>query len=153
MGQVAHDADTVHLGNDLATEAGQPAVTLVAAGAHQVLGVVAHLHDAHAQLLEHVHISDLVLERMGVLEAEEDAGLAQLLGLADVGGGAHRHHQVAVVADQLLAGRDVVDGSLEPFPDRHRAVGRSEAAFAHVFEQLAVPFGDDQAIDDDAVGV
>ncbi|MCY1175288.1 hypothetical protein D9M73_155200 [compost metagenome] len=153
VGQVAHDADTVHLGNDLATEAGQPAVTLVAAGAHQVLGVVAHLHDAHAQLLEHVHISDLVLERMGVLEAEEDAGLAQFLGLADVGGGAHRHDQVAVFADQFLAGSDIVDRGLETFPHRHCAVGSSEPALAHVFEQLTVPFGNNQPVDNDAVGV
>ncbi len=90
---------------------------------------------------------------MGVLEAEEDAGLAQFLGLADVGGGTHRHHQVAVVADELLAGGDLVNGCLEAFPDRHRAVGRSQPAFAHVLEQLAVPFGNDQAVDDDAVGV
>ncbi|MNS67944.1 hypothetical protein D3C72_1012080 [compost metagenome] len=153
VGQVAHDADAVHFGNDLAAEARQAAVTLVAAGTDQVLGVVAHLHDAHAQLLEHVDVGDLVFEGVGVLEAEEDAGLAQLLGLADVGGGAYRHHQVAVIADQLLAGGDVVDGSLEAFPDRHRAVGRSQPAFAHVLEQLAVPFGNDQAVDDDAVGV
>ncbi len=153
MGQVAHDADAVHFGNDLAAEARQAAVTLVAAGADQVLGVVAHLHDAYAQLLEDVDIGDLVFEGMGVLEAEKNTGLAQLLGLADVGSGAHRHHQVAVFADQLLAGGDVVDGSLETFPDRHRAVGRSQPAFAHVLEQLAVPFGNDQAVNDDAVGV
>ncbi|MNZ89197.1 hypothetical protein D3C78_1081070 [compost metagenome] len=90
---------------------------------------------------------------MGVLEAEEDAGLALLLGLADVGRGAHRDHQVAVLADQLLAGGDVVDRGLEAFPDRHRAVGRSQAALAHVFEQFAIPLGDDQTVDDDAVGV
>lgn len=153
MGQIAHDPDAVHLGDDFATETGQAAITLVATGADQVLGVVAHLHDADAELLEHIDVGDLVLEGVGVLEAEEDAGLAQLLGLADVGGGAYRHHQVAVVADQLLAGGDLVDGGLEPFPHRHCAVGCGQAAFAHVLEQLAVPLGDNQAIDDDAVGV
>ncbi|MNF56576.1 hypothetical protein D3C84_380670 [compost metagenome] len=153
MGEVAHDADAVHLGDDLAAEAGKPAIALVAAGAHQVLGVVAHLHDAHAELLEHLDVADLVLERVGVLEAEEDAGLAQLLGLADVGGGAHRDHQVAVIADQLVAGGDVVHRRLEAFPDRHRAVGRGQAALAHVFEEFTVPLGNDQTVDDDAVGV
>ncbi|MNZ29340.1 hypothetical protein D3C78_465860 [compost metagenome] len=90
---------------------------------------------------------------MGVLEAEEDAGLAHFLGLANVGSGAYRHHQVAVLADQLLAGGNVVDRGLEAFPDRHRAVGRSQAALAHVLEQLAVPFGNDQPVDNDAVCV
>ena len=153
VGQVAHDADPVHLGDDLAAEAGQAAVAFVAAGADQVLGVVAHLHDAHAELLEHLDIADLVLEGVGVLEAEEDAGLALLLGLADIGGAAYRDHQVAVVADQLLAGGDVVHRGLETLPYRHRAVGRGQAALAHVLEQFAVPFGDDQAVDDDTVGV
>ncbi|MCY1362432.1 hypothetical protein D9M69_491470 [compost metagenome] len=153
MGEVAHDADAVHLGDDLAAEAGKPAIALVAAGAHQVLGVVAHLHDAHAELLEHLDVADLVLERVGVLEAVEDAGLALLLGLADVGGGAHRDHQVAVVADQLVAGGDVVHRGLEAFPHRHGAVRRGQAALAHVFEQFAIPLGDDQTVDDDAVGV
>ncbi|MNZ42486.1 hypothetical protein D3C78_600610 [compost metagenome] len=153
VGQVAHDAHAVHLGDDLAAETGQPAITLVAACADQVLGVVAHLHDAHAQLLEHIHVGNLVFEGVGVLEAEEDTGLAQFLGLADVGGGTYWHHQVAVVADQLLAGSDVVDGGLEAFPDRHRAVGCGQPAFAHVLEQFAVPLGDDQTVDDDAVGV
>ncbi|MCY1411860.1 hypothetical protein D9M71_272550 [compost metagenome] len=153
VGQVAHDADAVHLGDDLATEAGQAAVTLVAAGAHQVLRVVAHLHDAHAQLLEHLDVADLVFERVGVLEAVEDAGLALLLGLADVSGGAHRDHQIAVLADQLVAGGDVVHRGLEPFPHRHGAVGGGQAALAHVFEEFTVPFGDDQTVNDDAVCV
>ncbi|MCY1453038.1 hypothetical protein D9M71_700050 [compost metagenome] len=90
---------------------------------------------------------------MGILETEEDAGLAQLLGLADVGGGAHRHYQIGVLANQFLAGGNVVDRGLEAFPDRHCAVGRGQAALAHVFEQLAVPFGNDQPVDNDAVGV
>ena len=153
MREVAHDADAVHLGDDLAAEAGQPAVTLVAAGAHQVLGVVAHLHNAHAELLEHLDVTDLVLERVGVLEAEEDAGLALRLGGADVSGGAHRHHQVAVLADQLLAGGNIVHRGLETFPHRHGAVGGGQAAFAHILEQFAVPLGDDQPVNNDAVGV
>ena len=153
VGQVAHDADAVHLGDNLATEARQAAVTLIAAGAHQVLGVVAHLHDTDAQLLEDLDIADLVFEGVGVLEAEEDTGLAQLLGLANVGGGTHRHHQVAVLADQLLARGDAVDGGLEALPHRHGAVGGGQATFAHVLEQFAVPLGNDQPVDNDAVGV
>ncbi len=153
VGEVAHDADPVHLRDDLPTEAGEPAVTLVAAGADQVLGVVAHLHDAHAELLEHLDVADLVLECVGILETVEDAGLALLLGLADVRGAAHRDHQVAVVADQLVAGDDIVHRRLEAFPYRYGAIGGGQAALAHVLEQFAVPLGDDQTVDDDAVGV
>lgn len=153
MGQVAHDANAVHLGNDLATETREAAITLVATGTDQVLGVVAHLHDADAELLEHLDIADLVFKRVSILEAEEDAGLALFLGATDVGSGAHRHHQVAVFADQLLAGGNIVHGRLKAFPHRHRAVGCRQTALAHVFEQLAVPFGNDQTVDNDAVGV
>src|SRR5690606_40529111 len=63
-----------------------------------------------AQLLEDLDVADLVFIRMGILETEEDAGLALLLGLADVGGVAHWHDQVAVFAHQFLAGADAVDG-------------------------------------------
>ncbi|MNI09719.1 hypothetical protein D3C73_628040 [compost metagenome] len=153
MGQVAHHANAVHLGDDFATEARQAAITLVATGAHQVLGVVAHLHDTDAELLEHLDIADLVFKGVGILEAEEDAGLALLLGLADVGGGTHRHHQVAVLADQLLARGNVVDGSLKALPHRHGAVGCGQTALAHVFEQFTVPLGNNQPVDNDAVGV
>ncbi|MNF89333.1 hypothetical protein D3C84_718530 [compost metagenome] len=153
VGQVAHHANPVHLGDDFATETRQAAVTLVATGAHQVLGVVAHLHDTDAQLLEHLDIANLVFKGVGILEAEKDAGLALLLGLADVGGGADRNHQVAVLADQLLARGDVVDGGLKALPHRHGAVGRGQTALAHVFEQFTVPLGDNQPVDNDAVGV
>ncbi|MNO41232.1 hypothetical protein D3C76_314020 [compost metagenome] len=153
VGQVAHHTNAVHLGDDFATETRQAAVTLVATGADQILGVVAHLHDTDAQLLEDLDITDLVFIGMGILEAEEDPGLAQFLGLADVGGGAHRHDQVAVFADQFLAGSDIVDRGLETFPHRHCAVGSSEPALAHVFEQLTVPFGNNQPVDNDAVCV
>ena len=91
-------------GDDFAAETRQAAVTFVAAGADQVLRVVAHLHHANAELLEDLDVADLVFERVGILEAEDDAGLALFFGSADVGGGAHRNHQVAVLAHQFLAG-------------------------------------------------
>jgi len=153
VGQVAHDADAVHLADDLAPEARQAAVTLVATGADQVLGVVAHLHHTNAELLEDLDVAELVFKRVGILEAENDAGLAQFLGATDVGGGFHRDHQVTVLADQGLAGDDVIDGGLKPFPHRHGAVGGGEATFAHVLEQVAVPLGNNQPVDNDAVGV
>ncbi len=90
---------------------------------------------------------------MRVLEAEQDAGLAQFLGLADVGSGMHGHDQVAVLTHQFLAGADAVDGRLKALPHRHGAVGHGQAALAHVLKQLAVPLGDDQPVNNDAVGV
>ncbi|MCY1243151.1 hypothetical protein D9M72_561550 [compost metagenome] len=104
-------------------------------------------------MLEHLDIADLVFEGVSVLEAEQDAGLALLLGFTDVGGGAHRDHQVTVLANQLLARGDVVDGGLKALPHRHGAVSRRQTALAHVFEQFTVPLGDNQPVDNDAVGV
>ena len=63
VGQIAEDADAVHLGDHLVAEIGQAAVAgLVAAGADQVLRVVGHLHDADAELLEQLDVADLVLD-------------------------------------------------------------------------------------------
>jgi len=90
---------------------------------------------------------------MGILEAENDPGFALFLGAANVGGGFDRDDQIAVVANQGLAGNDVIDRGLKAFPYRDGAVGSSEAAFAHVFEQFTVPFGNDQPVDNDAVCV
>ncbi|MNR35932.1 hypothetical protein D3C85_1538080 [compost metagenome] len=90
---------------------------------------------------------------MGVLEAKKDTGLAELLGLAYIRGATHLHHQVTVLADQFLAGGDGIHRLLEAFPHRNRAIGGGQAAFAHVLKQLTVPFGDDQAIDNDTVVV
>ncbi len=46
-----------------------------------------------------------------------------------------------------------VDRGLEALPYRDGAVGGGQATLAHVFEEFAVPLGDDQPVDDDAVGV
>src|SRR3546814_6625767 len=64
-----------------------------------------------------------------------------------------RDHQIAVFADQFLAGHNIVDGGLKTLPHRHRAVSGGQAALAHVFEQVTVPLGNDQPVDNDAVGV
>ena len=151
--QVAHDAHAVHFSDHFAAETREPAIAFIAAGAHQVLRVVAHLHHAHAELFEDLDVAQLVFKRMGILEAENDPGFAQGLGAADVGRGFDRDHQVAVFANKGLAGDNVIDRSLKALPHRHRAVGGREPAFAHVFKQLAVPFGNDQPVDNDAVCV
>lgn len=81
MGQVAHHPDTVHFSDDFTPETRQAAVAFVTAGADQVLRVVAHLHDADAQLLEDLDVADLVFIGMRILETKEDAGLASSLAL------------------------------------------------------------------------
>ena len=63
VGEVAEDAEPVHLGEHLAAEIGKPAVALlVAAGADEVLRVVGQLHDAHAQLVEQREMVEPVLD-------------------------------------------------------------------------------------------
>ena len=48
MRQIAQDAHAVHLGDYFLAKPAESPVALVAAGANQVLRVVAHLNDAHA---------------------------------------------------------------------------------------------------------
>ena len=90
---------------------------------------------------------------MGVLKTVDDAGLAFFLGADDVGGGMHGSHQIIARREERIGLDDVVDGGLEPLPHRDGAIGGSQSAPAHVLEEIAAPFGDDQAIDDDGVVV
>ncbi|MNS85834.1 hypothetical protein D3C72_1197100 [compost metagenome] len=147
VGQVHHDANPVHLGDDFAAVAGQAAVAFVASRADQVLGVVAKLNHAHPHVGKGFDRAQVVLECVAVLKAQDDARLAVALGLADIFGGAHQGHQVFIGANQRFHGGDVGDGLFEPFPYRHRAVGGRQPAPLHVFEHGPVPFRDDQAVD------
>ncbi len=88
---------------------------------------------------------------MRVLEAEDDPGLAVLLGLFDVGRVAHQGQQVAVLADGLLHLGDVVHRALEIVPHGDGAVGGGQAALFHVLEDRTVPLRDDETVDDDGV--
>ncbi|ABA53161.1 hypothetical protein BURPS1710b_A2107 [Burkholderia pseudomallei 1710b] len=149
--QVDHDPDAVHLGDHLAAEIRQPAVALVAAGADEVLRVVAKLHDAHAHVGERLDIAQVVLERVRVLEAEDHARAAFPLRAEDVVRRAHERQQFAVLANLLFHQRDVVDRLSEVLPHGHRAVRGRHAALLHVFEHRAFELRNVQAIDDDAV--
>ena len=86
---------------------------------------------------------------MRVLKAHHHAGLAGGLGGLDVGGRANLGDDVAVVIDQAIHVANVVDGLLESLPHRHGATGSGQATPAHVLEQLAIPFGDHQSVDND----
>jgi hypothetical protein len=149
--QIDHDANAVHFADYFAAETGQAAVAFIAARADQVLRVVAKLHDAHAHIGEGFDIAQVVLERMGVLEAENHAGAVFLLGPQDVVGGAHERQQLAVLADLLLHQRDVVDGLGKALPDRHRAVRGGNTTLLHVFEHRTIESRNIQTVDDDAV--
>jgi hypothetical protein len=149
--QIDHDADAVHLLNDFTAIARETAVAFVAAGADEVLRVVAKLDHVYAEVLESLDIAQVVLERMGVLEAENDAGPVFFLRAEDVVRGTHKRQDLAVFTDLLLHLGDVVDGLLEAFPHRHRAVDRGDAALAHVFEDRTLELRNVQTVDDDAV--
>ena len=51
----------------------------------------------------------------------------------------------------LLPGRNIVHRRMEALPHRTGAVGRRDAAAAHVFENIAREIGDDQAVEDNDV--
>lgn len=149
MGEVAEDAEPVHLGDDLAAEIRQTAVFgLVAAGADQVLGVVGHLDDADAEFFEQAEIADLVLDPRNVLPAEDDAGLALFLGLQNVGGGINLLQDVAVFAKPGLPAHHIAHRFGKAFPDAAGAVGGGQAALPHVLEDRTPEIGDDQSVND-----
>src|SRR4029077_16364191 len=94
---------------------------------------------------ERLGYGQLILERADILEAQDDAGLAELLGARDVGGGVDRQDEGVMVAEEALPLRDVAHRALEALPHRAGAVGRGQAALAHVGEDGAAPVRDDQA--------
>jgi hypothetical protein len=98
MSQIAQNPDTVHLGHHFMPKSAKPGIAaLVATGARKVLGIVGDLHDPHSEVLKERDIANLILERRGILKAEDDAGFSFRFGAADVGGGAHRSDQVGIL--------------------------------------------------------
>ena len=154
VGEVAQDAEPVHLGQHVAAEVGEAAVALlVAAGADEVLGVVGELHDAQAQLMEEGEMVEAVLDAARVLPAQDDAGLALPLGALDVVGGVDLGDEVGVVAQPGLPAREVAHGLGEVLPHAAGAVGGGDPAAAHVLEHAAAEIGDVEAVDDDQLVV
>jgi hypothetical protein len=152
--EVAQDAHAIHLGDYLVAEIRKSAVAgLVAAGADEVLRVVGDLHDADAEVLEHLQVAELVLDAGQVLPAERDAGLAFALGARDVGGGVHLGDEIGMLAEPVLPAHHVCHRVAEAFPDRAGAVRPGEPAAAHVLEHLAAEVGDDQAVENGEVAV
>ena len=116
--KVAEDAHAVHLGDHLNAEFGQPAVVLfIAPAAHEILRVVGDLHDADAQVLEHLQEADLVLDARKVLPAKEDSGASLFFRPVDVGGGEDLRNEIRVVPEVALPARQVFHAAAEIFPD------------------------------------
>src|SRR3546814_1129250 len=79
-----HDAASIHFLDAFPAVAGQAAIPLVAARTDEVLGVVAKLDDAYAHVGEGFYFAQQVFIGVCVLEAQDNAGFAVFLGLADV---------------------------------------------------------------------
>ena len=70
-------------------------------------------------------------------------------GALDVVGGVDLGDQVGVVAQPGLPAGEVAHGLGEILPHAAGAVGRGDAALAHVREHAAAEIGDVEAVDDD----
>jgi hypothetical protein len=151
---VAHvddQADPVHLGDDLATHAGDAGVLgLVAAGRQQGLVVVAELHEARAQGVADPDQPDIVFDWRGVLEAEEDRRAPGLAGQADIRAGAALEDQVREALEPAVPLFYVQDGLAEVLVIGYGHMDRVHAALAHLAEDRLRPVGVLQVVD--AVG-
>ena len=83
--EVYEDSDAVHLLDRVDPEVGEAAVLpLHAAVSQQIALVVRDLGDAYSEAVEQLEPVEAVLDRRGVLPAEDDSGLALALGSVDV---------------------------------------------------------------------
>ncbi len=119
MAEVAEHADAVHLRQDFLAEAGEAAVNfLQITGTGIVLRIVGELHDPDAEILEDLHVIELVFERRRVLPADDDAGLVLRLGGMDIGDSANRTENVVVFTQEALPFGNVADALAEILPEQ-----------------------------------
>jgi hypothetical protein len=111
------------------------------------LRVVGHLNDADAEFLEQAEIADLILDAGDVLPAEDDSGLAFLLGRQNVVGGLNLPDDVAVVAEPGFPAHYIAHGLGKAFPDAAGAIRSGQAAPPHVLEDRTSEIGNDQPVD------
>src|SRR6056300_1012839 len=81
MGQIAKYPNAVHFRDHLMTKPGEATVSLVASRSDQILCVVAHLYNTDAQVFEDLHVRQLILKRVRVLEAHHHTRLTFSFGL------------------------------------------------------------------------
>ena len=152
VGEVHEHPAAVHLVDHVAPEIREPAVArLPASAAHEVLRIVGELHHPHSEVPEHFDELGPVLERRGVLPAQDDAGASLALRTPDVAGAVHLNQQILVLVEPPLPARDVLHGGAETLPDRAGAVRGGHPARAHLLEHGPAPLRDDQPVDQDRV--
>src|SRR6516165_1799427 len=152
MTQIDEDAEAVELIDQLSAEIGEPAIiTLVAAAADAVGGVVRELDDAQPELPIDLHHRQIITESAGILPSEDDAGLAFPLAALDVGSRINLPYLFRVLPEPGLPIGDRPHARGEILPYAARAIGRGDATGAQSAKYLGAPIGDNQAINDHCV--
>ena len=147
MAHVHHQPDAVHFLDDLAAHAGDAGVFgLVAAGRQQRLVVVAELHEAQAQLVQHLDEADIVLDGRGVLRAKEDRGAAGGAGGVDIARPFAVKDQVGILFEPAVPAFDIEDRFAEILVIGDGDMHRVHAALAHLAKDLFGPIGILQAV-------
>ena len=140
MAHVHHEPDAVPLLDHLPAHAGQPGVVgLVAARRQKRLVVVAQLHEARAERVDDLDEADIVLDRRGVLEAEEDRRAPFGPRAAHVVARAALEDQIGKPLEPAIPGLDVLHRLPEFLVVGDGDVDRVHAPFAHLAENLLRP--------------
>ena len=101
VGDIDGHADGVHTGEDLLAERGEAGVGGAGGTAADAVGEVGQLRDALAAAVELVDVGGGA-EVFGVLQADEDAELSGLFGLAEIGGGVDALELVGMGLDESV---------------------------------------------------
>ena len=149
MRAVHDDAHLVQPLHQVAAEAREARVAgLLAAVAHAIADIVGELHHAHAERVVRVHEVQVVLDRVGALEVENQPELLVLLGCGDVGRLPHQH-EIGARVDQAVPAAEVAQGLLCRSRAAHgRGAGR-DAPFDIPVDELLPAQQRAGAVDDD----
>ena len=108
VGDIDGHADGVHAGEDLLAERGEAGVGGAGGTSADAVGEVGELRDALAAAMEFVDVGGGA-EVFGVLQADEDAELSRLFGLAEIGYGVDALELVGVGLDERIPAVDVAN--------------------------------------------
>ena len=153
VGDVDQHADVVHLLDHVAAVELRDAVVLIlpATGGDKILDVVRELDDADAQGVVDLDEIDFVLQRGGVLEAENHRGATGSADGLDVLAGARERDQVKVVVEQPVPLANDAQRLSRVLPDRKGDVHAVETGLAPQLESLPVVYAPRQAVDEQQV--
>ena len=140
MAHIDNQTDTVHLGDNGPSHAGQAGVIrLITAGRQQRLVVIGQLHEACAKRVADLDKADIILDWRGVLEPEEDGGSSLAAGAAHIIARTSLKDQLWTSFEPAVPGFDIRHHLAKILVIGDGDMHRIDPAFAHLPENLLRP--------------